>query len=169
MMPGLGFTETILLVIVAIVVIGPKDLPLMMRKFGRFTGRMRALAFEFRQGFDELGRQAELDELRREVADLKQKSGLSDLERDMVNDAAGVQEDVSRAMAPEAAPTPAIASPAPATIGPMAAAAAAALAVPPADDPGSAPDGPVEAQLDELDASGEGNRIGAPQPDVLVR
>jgi len=57
MMPGVGFEEMILLVIVAIVVIGPKDLPLMMRKFGRFTGKMRAMAFEFKQGIDELGRQ----------------------------------------------------------------------------------------------------------------
>ena len=65
MMPGVGFEEMILLVLVAIVVIGPKDLPLMMRKFGRFTGKMRAMAFEFKQGFDELGRQAELDELRK--------------------------------------------------------------------------------------------------------
>jgi sec-independent protein translocase protein TatB len=70
MMPGIGFTEMILLVIVSMVVIGPKDLPLMMRKFGKFTGQMRALAFEFRQGIDELGRQAELEELRKEVASL---------------------------------------------------------------------------------------------------
>jgi Tat protein translocase TatB subunit len=58
MMPGIGFAEMVLLVVVALVVIGPKDLPLMMRKFGRFTGKMRALAFEFKQGIDELGRQA---------------------------------------------------------------------------------------------------------------
>ena len=56
MMPGVGFEEMILLVVVAIIVIGPKDLPLMMRKFGRFTGKMRAMAFEFKQGIDELGR-----------------------------------------------------------------------------------------------------------------
>ena len=44
LMPGIGFFEMILLVVVAIVVIGPKELPLMMRKFGRFTGKMRAMA-----------------------------------------------------------------------------------------------------------------------------
>ena len=59
MMPGVGFEEMILLVVMAIIVVGPKDLPLMMRKFGRFTGKMRAMAFEFKQGIDELGRQAE--------------------------------------------------------------------------------------------------------------
>ena len=44
MMPGIGFAEMVLLALVAVVVIGPKDLPLMARKFGRFTGKMRAMA-----------------------------------------------------------------------------------------------------------------------------
>ena len=92
MMPGVGFEEMILLVIVAIVVIGPKDLPLMMRKFGRFTGKMRAMAFEFKQGIDELGRQAELDELRKEVADLKKRTGLDDIRREFEDDKARPRE-----------------------------------------------------------------------------
>jgi sec-independent protein translocase protein TatB len=105
MMPGVGFEEMILLVLVAIVVIGPKDLPLMMRKFGRFTGKMRAMAFEFRQGFDELGRQAELEELRKEVADLKKTVGMEDLQREFEEDRANLEKDVNSAMAPAAPPT----------------------------------------------------------------
>ena len=98
MMPGVGFEEMILLVIVAIVVIGPKDLPLMMRKFGRFTGKMRAMAFEFKQGIDELGRQAELDELRKEVADLKKATGLDEIRRDLQAEAIGMQQDINTVM-----------------------------------------------------------------------
>ena len=98
MMPGVGFEEMILLVIVAIVVIGPKDLPLMMRKFGRFTGKMRALAFEFRQGIDELGRQAELEELRKEVSDLKKATGIDEIRRDLAADKADLERDVASAM-----------------------------------------------------------------------
>lgn len=109
MMPGVGFEEMILLVIVAIVVIGPKDLPLMMRKFGRFTGKMRAMAFEFKQGIDELGRQAELEELRKEVADLKKATGLDELRKEMQAEAAGMQQDVNNVMrdTPKPAPSPA--------------------------------------------------------------
>ena len=106
MMPGLGFAETILLVLVAIVVIGPKDLPLMMRKFGRFTGKMRALAFEFKQGLDELGRQAELEELRKEVADLKRHTGMEDIQREFEKDRINLQQDVDSALAPVALPHP---------------------------------------------------------------
>lgn len=56
---------------VALIVVGPKDLPVLMRKVGQFMGRMRGMAAEFRASFDELARQSELDELRREVAALR--------------------------------------------------------------------------------------------------
>jgi sec-independent protein translocase protein TatB len=52
---------------VALIVVGPKDLPILMRKVGQFVARMRAMAAEFRASFDEIARQSELDELRREV------------------------------------------------------------------------------------------------------
>lgn len=116
MMPGIGFAEMVLLVLVAVVVIGPKDLPLMMRKFGRFTGKMRALAFEFKQGFDELGRQAELEELRKEVEDLKKHTGLEDIQRDFEQDRINLEKDVNSAMSPAALP-PAPAHPAAAANG----------------------------------------------------
>ncbi len=108
MMPGVGFEEMILLVIVAIIVIGPKDLPLMMRKFGRFTGKMRAMAFEFKQGIDELGRQAELEELRKEVAALKSHTGLqeiTDIKRELEQDRIDLEKDVHSAMADTAPAT----------------------------------------------------------------
>ena len=60
-----------MIVIVAITVVGPKDLPLMMRKFGRWVSRMRAMAHEFQTSFEDLARQAELDELRKEVEALR--------------------------------------------------------------------------------------------------
>jgi sec-independent protein translocase protein TatB len=117
MMPGIGFAETILLVLVAVVVIGPKDLPLMMRKFGRFTGKMRALAFEFKQGFDELGRQAELEELRKEVEDLKKHTGMEDIQREFEQDRINMEKDVDSALAPVALPAAPPAHPAAAANG----------------------------------------------------
>jgi len=56
---------------VALIVVGPKDLPLLMRKVGQFMARVRGMAAEFRASFDELARQSELDELRREVSALR--------------------------------------------------------------------------------------------------
>src|SRR5580698_2345299 len=56
---------------VALMVVGPKDLPVLMRKLGQFMARVRGMAAEFRASFDELARQYELDELRREVEALR--------------------------------------------------------------------------------------------------
>lgn len=56
---------------VALIVVGPKDLPVLMRKVGQFMAKVRGMAAEFRASFDELARQSELDELRREVQALR--------------------------------------------------------------------------------------------------
>ena len=64
---GIGASELILIAAVALIVVGPKDLPLLMRRAGQVRGRMRAMAAEFRSSFDEMARQSELDELRKEV------------------------------------------------------------------------------------------------------
>jgi len=71
-MPGLAWTEILLILAVAIVVIGPKDLPILMRTIGRFVGKARALAREFQESFEEIAREAELEELRKENEKLRQ-------------------------------------------------------------------------------------------------
>jgi sec-independent protein translocase protein TatB len=71
MFPEGRIVEFLLAGAVALIVVGPKDLPILMRRLGQFIARMRAMAAEFRASFDELARQSELDELRREVAALR--------------------------------------------------------------------------------------------------
>lgn len=80
MLPGLGFSEVLVLGVIALLVVGPKDLPLMLRKLGRQMARLRGLAAEFRTGFDELARQAELDELKKEVEALRRGQVFTDIE-----------------------------------------------------------------------------------------
>lgn len=83
MLPSLGFNEILILGVLALVVIGPKDLPLMLRKLGRWTAKLRGMAQEFRTGFDELARQAELDELKKEVDALRRTTNLQSLAADV--------------------------------------------------------------------------------------
>lgn len=78
MLPGVGFSEILVIGVIALLVVGPKDLPLMLRKLGRQMARLRAMANEFRSGFDELARQAELDELKREVEALRRGTIVTD-------------------------------------------------------------------------------------------
>jgi sec-independent protein translocase protein TatB len=67
MLPEVGVPELLVIAAIALIVVGPKDLPILMRKFGKFLAHMRGMAAEFRASFDELARQSELDELRKEV------------------------------------------------------------------------------------------------------
>ena len=56
-------TELLLVAVVALLVIGPKDLPRAMRFVGRWVGKVRGMARHFRSGFDEMLRQAEMEEM----------------------------------------------------------------------------------------------------------
>ncbi|MCS6624935.1 Sec-independent protein translocase protein TatB [Roseibacterium beibuensis] len=77
--PGIGGLEILVIGLLAILVVGPKDLPLLMRKVGKAVGKARAMANEFRASFDEMARQSELDELRQEVEALRRGQGMMPL------------------------------------------------------------------------------------------
>lgn len=76
----IGGWELLLLMVIALVVVGPKELPTMMRVVGQWTGRARAMAREFQASFEEMARQAELDEIKKEVGDIAGGKELKDLQ-----------------------------------------------------------------------------------------
>jgi len=61
-------SELLLVAVVALVVIGPKDLPRVMRVVGQWVGRARGMARHFRTGIDEMIRQSELEEMEKRWA-----------------------------------------------------------------------------------------------------
>jgi sec-independent protein translocase protein TatB len=67
----IAWSELFVILIVALVVVGPKDLPKLMRAAGQWAGRARAMADQFRRSFDDMARQTELDELRNQVNNLR--------------------------------------------------------------------------------------------------
>lgn len=69
----IGGTELLLIAVVALVVIGPKDLPNALRTVGRYTGKARAMTRHLRSGFDEMMRQAELEEMEKQWAEHNRK------------------------------------------------------------------------------------------------
>lgn len=111
MNPGFGAPELIIIVILALVVVGPKDLPLMMRKAGRFLGQIRAMARDFQKSFDELGREAELAELKKEIDALKKANPVSEVTDELRAAEADLKRDAldkphPRAAAPAKPATP---------------------------------------------------------------
>jgi sec-independent protein translocase protein TatB len=67
MLPEVGALEYLIIAAVALIVVGPKDLPVLLRRLGQFVAKLRGMASEFRASFDEMARQSELDDLRKEV------------------------------------------------------------------------------------------------------
>lgn len=62
-MLDIGASELLLIVVVAIVAIGPKDLPLALRTAGKWMGKIRRVSGHFRAGVETMIREAELDEM----------------------------------------------------------------------------------------------------------
>jgi len=73
--PGIGGLEYLVIGIVALVVVGPERLPGMLRQLGKMVAKARGMANEFRSSFEEMARQSELDELRKEVQALRDGQG----------------------------------------------------------------------------------------------
>ncbi|HEY2070066.1 MAG TPA: Sec-independent protein translocase protein TatB [Rhizomicrobium sp.] len=79
----LSWSHILIVLVVALVVVGPKDLPRLMRMAGGWMAKARSMANEFRKSFDEMARQSELDELRQEIEALRRVRPLADLEHEM--------------------------------------------------------------------------------------
>jgi sec-independent protein translocase protein TatB len=114
MFPENRLLELLIIGAVALIVVGPKDLPILLRRVGQFVGRMRSMAAEFRASFDELARQSELDELRKEVEamrnDPRHYSQFNPMAQTAAPDAGAVPDEAA-AEAP-AEPEPAAVKPA---------------------------------------------------------
>jgi len=79
----IGWTELLVIAVVLIVVVGPKDLPPMLRAFGKMTSRARKVAGEFRAQFDEALREAELDDVRSTISDAQKLNPVNSLREAM--------------------------------------------------------------------------------------
>lgn len=84
MLPSFGFGEMVVIVLLAIIVVGPKDLPKVMRKLGNFMARIRAMGQEFKDAFDDMDADDEIKSLRAEIEQMKSLGYLDeDLQDDM--------------------------------------------------------------------------------------
>ncbi len=127
----IGAMELLIIVIVAVVVIGPKDMPMAMRTAGRWIGKIRRVSSHFRSGIDAMVREAELEDMQAEWnkrnAEIMAKhpeavKAAHDAEMTPLPEPAATAEDgvkkdgeaVSEA-APEPAPTASATEPAPKT------------------------------------------------------
>lgn len=77
----IGWIEILVIAVMAIVVVGPKDLPKMMRILGQWVAKARGLAREFQKSIDDLVRESELDDLKKEVEELRKLNPIEDVKK----------------------------------------------------------------------------------------
>lgn len=106
-MLDIGWTELVVIAIVLIIVVGPKDLPPMLRAFGRMTSKMRGMASDFRRQFDEALREADLDDVRKTISDAQSLNPTAAL-RDAMNPLRQlgneIKSDLQKATTPDRPP-----------------------------------------------------------------
>jgi sec-independent protein translocase protein TatB len=74
---GVGYSEIFVLILIAIIVIGPKDLPKVLRAFGKTMAKVRGMAGEFQGHVDQAMKEAGLDDVKKDLQGLKVGNPLS--------------------------------------------------------------------------------------------
>ena len=68
---NIGWSELLLIAVVAIIVVGPKELPRLMRTFGHYAGKLRRAAADFQRQFEDAMQESELDEMRKALDEVR--------------------------------------------------------------------------------------------------
>ncbi len=103
----ISWTEFLLIGVVALIVIGPKELPGVLRTLGQWTRKVRSMANDFQNQFQEAMREAEMADLKKEVDDMAQGLGKFDPLKDVRDNVESIGKDFEKSLDSPAAPKPA--------------------------------------------------------------
>ena len=109
-MLDVGWSEMLVIAVVMIVVVGPKDLPQMLRTFGRMMTKMRGMANDFQKQFNEALKEAELDDVKKSVDSLRGLNPAAEIRKQLnpfEKAASDVRSGLDDMMKPKPVETPA--------------------------------------------------------------
>ena len=121
----ISWTEFLLIGVVALIVIGPKELPSVLRTLGQWTRKVRSMANDFQNQFQEAMREAEMTDLKKQVDDMAQDFSHFDPLKDVRTDVESMGKDFEKSL--DSASAPKVEEPAPNTEPGVEAAAESAL------------------------------------------
>ena len=175
-MLDIGWTELLLIGVVALIVIGPKDLPVMFHTLGRFTSRARGMAREFTSAMDDAAKASGVHEATKELRDLQKMTSPRAMGLDALGRAADKFEkwdplqpvrDAGAAVPDPAAVPPAAPAAAPAPAATTASAATAPAApTAPAANPGATASGLSLGVAPAEESPASSVPPGAPEPQA---
>jgi len=102
----ISWTEFLLIGVVALVVIGPKELPTVMRTMGQWTRKVRVMAADFQSQFQEAMREAEMADLKKQVDDMAQDIKSYDPLKDVRSDVEAAGRDIQSSLETTSAAEP---------------------------------------------------------------
>jgi sec-independent protein translocase protein TatB len=79
----IAWTELLVIAVIAILVVGPKDLPRALRAVGRWTGKVKQMAREFQSQFNEALREAEIESVRKDIESVGKIDPLDDVRKEV--------------------------------------------------------------------------------------
>src|SRR5947208_16936679 len=107
----IGWGELLIIGIVALIAIGPKELPGALRTLGHWMGKIRRMAGDFQNQFNEAMREAELADLKKEVDDMASQASkmahfdpLDDVRKEIESAQRDIEDSVRKIPTPDAAP-----------------------------------------------------------------
>lgn len=147
----LSWTEMLVVAAIAIIVVGPKDLPKALRTIGRWVGKAKRMARDFQNQFNDVLREAEIDTIKKEIETVGKIDPVADLRKDVaeIKDGMKLETDAKDAPHhPDAPQAPSFAKSDSAS--------------------GDAPELPLEAEQDRETADGGAASDAASQPPDRV-
>src|SRR5271170_2986099 len=102
----ISWTEFLLIGVVALIVIGPKELPAVLRTLGQWTRRVRSMAADFQGQFQEAMREAEMADLKKQVDDIAHDIKSYDPLKDVRADVEAAGKDIQSSLEDPAAVKP---------------------------------------------------------------
>jgi sec-independent protein translocase protein TatB len=93
----LGWSELLLIAVIAIIVVGPRDLPRMMRTVGQYVTKARRMARDLQSQFNDALREADLDDVGKEIGDLGRMNPARQIRDGLTKPLKSVGDDLKRA------------------------------------------------------------------------
>jgi sec-independent protein translocase protein TatB len=137
-MPDIGWTELLLIAVVAIVVIGPKDLPRAMRLVGQWTAKVKRMARDFQGQFTEALREAELESVKKDVEAIAKSDPMASVRKEMTKTGQEIRKGLDQPPEKPERPAATVTAPAGVTFPPAPAAQPSAPPAAPAAPPAAA-------------------------------